>query len=82
LAVIDHTFEQFQQNSYVSIATLLANLKLNKHPHVRSLSKKGDKSQKDFEQGFRYWSNDGSNLTHQEFTEYFKDANACIPLER
>lgn len=54
----------------------------NKHPHVRSLSKKADKARQDIEEGFRYWSEDGSNLTHEEFREYFKDANACIPLER
>lgn len=81
-AAIDHTFEQFQQDGAVAIGTLLANLRADKHPHVRSLTKKAEKSQKDLEDGLRYWSNDGSHLTHQEFTEYFKDANACIPLER
>jgi hypothetical protein len=54
----------------------------NKHPHVRSLSKKEEKARQDIEDGFRYWSEDASNLTHEEFREYFKDANACIPLER
>jgi hypothetical protein len=49
---------------------------------VRSLTKKAEKVQRDVEDGLRYWSDDGANLTYPEFVEYFKDANACIPLER
>lgn len=63
-AAIDHTFEQFHQNGVVCMKTLLANLKADKHPHVRSLSKKAEKSQLDLQEGLKYWSSDKANLTH------------------
>lgn len=63
LAAIDHTFEQFQQNGKVSISTLVASIKINEHPHVRSLSKTAERARVDVEEGLKYWSRDGTYLT-------------------
>lgn len=40
LATIDHTFEQIQQSGRISINNALSILRTDKHPHVRSLTKK------------------------------------------
>lgn len=64
LAAIDHTFLQFDQDGRVAISSLLSSLRSDKHPHVRSLSKKAEKAERDIEDGLSYWSKDGKTLTH------------------
>lgn len=49
LAAIDHTFDQFQQNAKAPLSALIASLRIEKHPHVRSLSKNGDRAKFDVE---------------------------------
>lgn len=63
LAAIDHTFDQFQTDGKVSLSTLIGSLKIDQHPHVRSLSKKPERAQFDVEEGLKYWSGDGVSLT-------------------
>jgi hypothetical protein len=49
---------------------------------VRSLTKKAENAQRDLEEGLKYWSQDGQHLSYEEFTEYCRDVNATVPLER
>lgn len=49
LATIDHTFDQFQHNGKVDLSALIGSLKIERHPHVRSMSKNGDRAKVDIE---------------------------------
>lgn len=49
LATIDHTFDQFQHNGKAPLSTLIASLRIEKHPHVRSSSKNADRARVDIE---------------------------------
>lgn len=82
LAAIDHTFCQFEQDGRASLELLFKSVSAERHPHVRSMSKKGEKAQFDIEEGLKYWSADGTCLTYEEFSEFCKDVNATVPLER
>jgi hypothetical protein len=49
LAAIDHTFAQFEKKGKVLLEDLLGSLVIEKHPHVRSLSKKAERARLDVE---------------------------------
>ena len=65
LAAIDHTFCQFEQNGKICLDKLLKAVCIDKHPHVRSMSKTAEKAKLDIEAGLKYWSKDNASLCYE-----------------